>query len=134
MTGHARRRSIATPSQPEATHAPTIDPGPRSPDGSRESGWLLSSRLYACSTQVMVYRAGVIARSDPGLGLLELDTSTAQIHSEDTCVTDGSHHRELPLDDEALYWLRSDDGDGLLLRGPDTSWSLFRPFEREPAG
>lgn len=103
------------------------------PDGSWQSGWLLTSQLYACLMRVMVYRAGVITGSEPSQGWLELDTSTAQIHSEDTCSQEGNYQRELAHDDETLYWARSDDtyGDVLLLRGPDSSWSLFRPVESD---
>ncbi len=106
------------------------------PDGTWHYGWLLTSRLYACAMRVMVYRSGVIARSDPAAGVLELDTTTAQIHSEDSCVDDGNYERDLPSDDETLYWSRSTDayGEVLLLRGPETSWGLYRPLEADPAG
>lgn len=105
-------------------------------DGTWQSGWLLTSRLYGCAMQVMVYRSGVITHSDPAAGLLELAASTAQIHSEDTCSASGNYERDLPLEDETLYWTRSDDayGEVLLLRGPDTSWSLFRPLHQDAAG
>jgi hypothetical protein len=102
------------------------------PDGTWESGWLLTSRLYGCAMQVMVYRSGTIAESDPASGSLRLDTALAQIDSQDSCVADGNYRRDLPLDDETLYWARSSDayGEVLMLRGPDTSWSLFRPMEQ----
>ncbi len=101
------------------------------PDGSWRSGWLLSSRLYTCAMRVMVYREGALADSDPTTGMLRLDTVTAQIHSEDSCVEAGNYERDLPPDDETLYWVRSSDayGDVLMLRGPGTSWSVFRPME-----
>lgn len=100
------------------------------PDGGWQSGWLLSSQLYACRMRVVVYRSGVISESDPSVGLLELDATTAQIHSEDDCSDDGNYDRDLPLDHETLYWMRSTDpyGEVLMLRGPDTAWSLFRPM------
>lgn len=105
-------------------------------DGTWQSGWLLTSRLYACAMQVMVYRSGLITHSDPATGLLELTASTAQIHSEDSCSESGNYERDLPLEDETLHWTRSDDeyGEVLLLRGPDTSWSLFRPLRQDTAG
>lgn len=101
------------------------------PDGAWQSGWLLTSQLYACTMRVMVYRVGTLAESDPATGRILLDTTTAQIHSEDSCVDDGNYERELPPDDETLHWVRSSDefGEVLLLRGPDTAWSLFRPME-----
>jgi hypothetical protein len=101
------------------------------PDGSWQSGWLLTSRLYDCAMRVLVYRDGTLAESDPTTGMVRLDTLTAQIQSEDTCLAEGNYRRELPPDDETLYWVRSSDayGEVLMLRGPDTSWSLFRPME-----
>jgi hypothetical protein len=101
------------------------------PDGTWQSGWLLTSRLYGCAMRVMVYRDGTLADSDPATGMLQLDTSTAQIDSQDSCSADGNYQRDLPADDETLYWVRSSDeyGEVLMLRGPDTSWSLFRPMD-----
>ena len=101
------------------------------PDGTWQSGWLLSSQLYGCAMRVMVYRDGTLVGSDPATGMLRLDTATAQIHSEDTCSADGNYDRDLPADDETLYWSRVSDayGEVLMLRGPDTSWSAFRPME-----
>jgi hypothetical protein len=100
------------------------------PDGGWQSGWLLASQLYGCAMRVMVFRSGVIADSQPSEGLLQLDTRTAQIHSEDTCSVEGTYERDLPPDDETLFWWRTTDdyGEVLMLRGPDTAWSLFRPM------
>jgi hypothetical protein len=101
-----------------------------SADGSWSYGWLLTSRLYACSMRVSVYRQGVLAVSDPAMGMLQLDTLSSTIHSEDDCSEDGNYDHELPADDETLLWQRTTDeyGDVLLLRGPDTSFSAFRPM------
>ncbi len=100
-------------------------------DGAWQSGWLLTSQLYACRMQVLVYRQGLITASDPTLGMLRLATLTAQIRSVDDCSADGNYQRELPHDSEDLYWSRTTDayGDVLLLRGPDTTWSQFRPMD-----
>lgn len=40
-------------------------------------------------------------------------------------------HRSLRPEDESLDWSRGSDeyGEVLLLRGPDTSWRLFRPMD-----
>ena len=102
------------------------------PDGTWQSGWLLSSQLYGCAMRVMVYRDGTLVESDPAAGMLRLDTATAQIHSEDSCSADGNYDRDLPTDDETLYWARANDtyGEVLMLRGPDTSWSPFRPMDQ----
>jgi hypothetical protein len=101
------------------------------PDGSWQSGWLLSSQLYSCLMRVMVYKDGVLTDSDPSTGMLRLATVTAQIHSEDSCSADGNYERDLPPDGETLSWARTTDeyGDVLMLRGPDTAWSLFRPMQ-----
>jgi hypothetical protein len=101
------------------------------PDGSWQSGWLLTSRLYACSMRVMVYREGTLAGSDPTTGMLRLHTVAAQIHSEDSCSADGNYERELPPDDETLLWVRTSDeyGEVLMLRAPDSAWSVFRPMD-----
>ena len=101
------------------------------PDGTWQSGWLLTSQLYGCAMRVTVYRDGTLAQSDPTSGMLQLDTATAQIDSQDSCSADGNYQRDLPTDDETLYWVRASDeyGEVLMLRGPDTSWSLFRPMD-----
>jgi hypothetical protein len=103
------------------------------PDGSWEYGWLLQSALYACEMRVMVYRTGVLSDSDPSTGMIQLDTQTAQMHSEDTCSESGNYDRQLPADDETLIWVRTSDeyGDELMLRAPDTDYSIFRPMATE---
>jgi hypothetical protein len=101
------------------------------PDGTWQSGWLLTSQLYACLMRVMVFRSGVVSASDLMTGQVQLQATTAQIRSEDSCSADGNYERDLSRDDETLFWSRSTDEYGglLLLRGPDTSWSLFRPMD-----
>jgi len=86
--------------------------------------------------RVTVYRAGVIRDADPAARVLELAATTAQIRSEDDCSDAGNYERDLPLDGETLSWFRSADeyGEVLLLRAPETSWSLFRPLGPDPAG
>jgi hypothetical protein len=103
------------------------------PDGSWEYGWLLQSALYACEMRVMVYRTGVLSDSDPSTGMIQLDTQTAQMHSEDTCSESGNYDKQLPADDETLIWVRTSDeyGDELMLRAPDTDYSIFRPMATE---
>ena len=100
------------------------------PDGSWESGWLLQSALYACQMRVMVYKTGVLSDSDPATGIIQLDTQGAQMHSEDTCSEASNYDKQLPPDDETLIWVRTSDeyGDVLMLRSPDTGYSVFRPM------
>jgi hypothetical protein len=102
------------------------------PDGAWEFGYLLSSQLYGCAMRVLVYRSGSLAAADPTTHILELDTHLAQIHSEDTCAADNNYERALPPDDETLIWERTSDeyGELLLLRGPATGYSAFRPMDR----
>ena len=101
------------------------------PDGSWQYGWMLQSALYSCEMRVMVYRTGVLSASDPTTGMLQLDTLSSQMHSEDTCSEDGNYDKQLPPDDETLIWVRTSDeyGEVLLLRAPDTDFSLFRPMD-----
>ncbi len=103
------------------------------PDGSWEYGWLLQSALYTCQMRVMVYRTGVLSDSDPSTGMIQLDTQTAQMHSEDTCSESDNYDKQLPADDETLIWVRTSDeyGDVLMLRAPDTDYSIFRPMATE---
>lgn len=102
-----------------------------SPDGTWQFGFLTSSQLYGCAMKVMVFREGVLASVDEAAHLAELDTQLAQIHSEDTCVADFNYDRDLAPDDETIIWTRTTDeyGDALLLRGPTTEVTVFRPAQ-----
>lgn len=99
------------------------------PDGRWQFGFLMTSALYACEMRVLVFREGVIAEVDELTAMVALDTTLAQIHSQDSCVEANNYERDLPPDDEVLIWRRTVDeyGDALLLRGPATDYTLFRP-------
>jgi hypothetical protein len=100
------------------------------PDGSWESGFLMTSQLYNCAMRVHVYRAGNLVATDPATHIVDLDALVAQMHSEDSCVNENNYDRQLSPDDETLIWERTTDeyGDVLLLRGPDTQYTAFRPM------
>jgi hypothetical protein len=100
------------------------------PDGRWEYGYLMGSALFDCRMRVLVYRSGVLASADPAAGVLELDALTASVTSEDNCLADNNYVRDLPAEDETLIWQRSTDefGEVLLLRGPATEFSTFRPI------
>jgi hypothetical protein len=99
------------------------------PDGRWEYGYLMGSALFDCRMRVLVYRAGVLASVDLAAHTATLDAQTANVTSEDNCLQDNNYVRELPADDETIIWERSTDefGDVLLLRGPATEFSTFRP-------
>lgn len=99
------------------------------PDGSWQYGFLTASQLYGCAMRIVVFRQGVVAAVDEVRRTVDLDTQLAQMHSEDTCVAEYNYDRELPPDDETLIWTRTTDqyGDALLLRGPTTDVTVFRP-------
>jgi hypothetical protein len=100
------------------------------PDGRWEYGYLLGSALFDCRMRMLVYRSGVISSVDVTNRTLELDALSASVTSEDNCLQENNYVRELPADDEMLIWERSTDefGDVLLLRGPATEFSTFRPI------
>ena len=99
------------------------------PDGTWQYGYLVNSSLYSCTMRILVFRQGVLAAVDEAAHTADLDTQLAQMHSEDSCVTEYNYDKQLPPDDETLIWTRTTDeyGDVLLLRGPTTDVSVFRP-------
>lgn len=101
------------------------------PDGTWQYGFLITSSLYGCTMRVMVFRTGVVAAVDAPTHLVSPDTQVSQMHSEDDCVESNNYDRELEPDDETIIWERTTDeyGEVLLLRGPTTDYSVFRPAQ-----
>lgn len=101
------------------------------PDGTWQYGWMISSSLYGCSMRSIVFRQGTVAAADEAKHWADLDATLAQMHSDDACIAANDYDRDLPPDDETIIWDRTTDeyGDALLLRGPDTAFSVFRPAQ-----
>ncbi|MFN8619683.1 MAG: hypothetical protein U0869_02905 [Chloroflexota bacterium] len=101
------------------------------PDGTWQYAWMISSTLYGCSMRTVVFREGTIAAADEAKHYADLDTTRSQMHSEDACVDANNYDRELPPDDDTIIWERTTDqyGEVLMLRGPNTAFSPFRPAQ-----
>jgi hypothetical protein len=99
------------------------------PDGTWQYGWMITSSLYSCSMRVVVFRQGTLSAADETRRYADLDATLSQMHSEDTCVSANNYDRELAPDDETILWQRTRDeyGEVLMLRGPTSGFSAFRP-------
>ncbi len=91
---------------------------------------MVTSTLYSCTTQAMVFKQGTVA-VDPPSHTIELFPSSSTMHSTDNCDAASNYDKQLDTNPETLIWDWSHDEYGhtyLELRSPTSDFSAFSPM------
>jgi len=97
-------------------------------DGTFEFGWQAYANVYGCATRGMVFRRGTATVSD---SVITLYDNYAHSSGTDNCAPSGNYSRSIELQRETIILQRGTDeygNQGMYIRGPETSYSWFRPM------
>ncbi len=94
-------------------------------NGTFEFGWQMHVSLYGCTNTGMVYRRGTVVVQD---SVLVLYDQYARVMGQDNCNPSKNYEKPGTISTETLVVQPGVDewgNPGLLLRGPETSYSWF---------